>query len=194
MSIKNLEPKLISGVIFTFLFVAGLILGLLIDKLPYFTVKPEVDVSALVAITALFMATIILPFKINSYISNQRNKNSIIVNDIDEILSILNDIKNLYEEVYNESRHIEKRDQRMLFSLFRSANNKIDLLCTQLEKSGLKNSEREVSLPFNKNVQPAFTEKFHEGSSISEQDCIKAVNEIGAIIATLKELRYKIFN
>lgn len=172
----------------------GFFAGILTAKAPI-KIDPEIDVSSLVSLLALFTATIVVPFKINSHISNRRNQKSILTNDIDEILHLIGQMRDLYEGIYNTESEIQVKDQRILLSLIRKINNRIDSLCGQVESSDkLGDLKVEVSLFFNKNIAPTYSEKFLPGNVIEESDCIRAINEAEALISVLKAKRYNIYD
>jgi len=182
-----------SVVIFIFGVIVGIINGVIISKSPL-KINTEIDISSIVALLALFTATVVVPFKINNHLSNRRNRKSILTNDIDELLKLINQMCSLYEEIYSDKSVIAVKHQRILLSLTRKINNRIDSICGQIEQSDkLGDFKIEVSLFFNKNMLPAYTEKFLPGNKITEIDCIKAINETETIIGVLKSKRYDVY-
>ncbi len=172
----------------------GILVGILVARAPI-EINTEIDISSLVSLLALFTATLVVPFIINNYLSNLRNKKAILATDIDEVLKLLGEMRDMYEAIYSIGATIQVKDQRTLLLLTRKVNNRIDLLCEQTESDDkLGDLKIDISLLFNKQVLPAFTEKFLPGQIIEEIDCIRAINEVEDLIVTLKKKRYGIYD
>jgi hypothetical protein len=189
---SNLKPT--DGVVLLLAFIAGLVIGLVLNDIPGLTLKKEVDVGAIVAVVSLFLATVIVPLKINAHVSNVRNKNSIIIRDLNEILDQLNRIKTLHSDVFYANTVIKLREQRAMLALFKDASNRIDSLAKQLcDLPNFKDFKDNISIPFSRDLKPAYTDKFIKTKKIREQDYLTATGEMNKIVTELKECRYKTY-
>jgi len=194
MKNRNLKAQLTNWSVSLVILAVGYILGLLTNNFPFFTFNNEIDASAIVSVIALFVAAVVIPLKINTYTSNRRSQNSIIVAELNNILELMGEIKSFYEEIYFTGSTIRLEDQRKLLFLFKNADNCVDALSEQLRPlAKFHDFDSTISLPFNRRVKPAYTDNFQQGLVIAEPDCLLAMGEMDKVIAQVKKLRYRIY-
>lgn len=189
MNWKN-SPQLISLIVFIFLL--GLFVGFLFH-VPFFTLKSEVDVSALVSIIALFLATFIVPLVVNRYLSNNRTYQSILVHDIDELLNELKIMKDYYAKLSFNNKAINDKDRGFILHTCRSLQNSLDTLEIQLANHKIVTNFASTALIFTREVRPAYSDFLVAGNTISDATALNALNSMTKLVSALKSTRYKLY-
>lgn len=178
--------------LFTFIFLLGLFIGLLFH-VPFFTLKNEVDIGALVSILALFAATFIVPLVVNKYLSNTKTYQAMVVHDIDESLIELSKMKDYYAEISFNNRDIDDKDRGYILHTCRTIQNALDSIEDQLKNHEQVSNFSTTALIFTREVRPAYSDFLVVGSKIDSQTALNALNTMTRLVSALKSTRYKLY-
>jgi hypothetical protein len=174
------------------IFLLGLFIGFLFH-VPYFTLKSEVDVSALVSILALFAATLLVPLVINKHLANAKTHSSMLVNDIDEVVVVLSEMKNYYAEISFNNRRITNKDRGYILHTCTSIQNSLCGICDALKDHDLLLSFPLTVQIFTAEVRPAYTDYLVANGTLDDAKAMNALNAMGKLVTALKSTRYKLY-
>ena len=113
-------------VIFGFI---GLVLGVLVNDMPYLTLNREISVLDIVGIIVGLLVAFI-PFKIEKLIKSQNQIKDLLKNDLNKLLDIANEIESIIERASTQQDNKNQLKNLIMYQL-----NKGELIITHFIKA-----------------------------------------------------------
>lgn len=186
---------LLLALIATVFLVFGFSVAIALQNKINFTANLTMDgmATAFMAALAVLAATIILPLWIQPQLYRQREINKIILQDVNSLLSLIEDLLLDYELKHQSKTPITKKDRQLMLIKHKKINNTARVINMQIKNSSALNSfENDIYNPLTKS-QGDFSENTLPGKRLGDTTYLAAKNSIDPISYKLQGIRYKLF-
>lgn len=132
-------------IIITIIFILisiGVVIGLMIDNMPFITLEREVGLGDVANFLLVIVLAIVIPVFLNTWLDGERHIKNHLIDEIKDCLSELKLIKQKIDTC-NISQKTEEQDRRKILSKISCFEMKIDSTIKQL-KTSFKNSSSKI--------------------------------------------------
>lgn len=124
------------------LIIIGIVIGLMIDSMPFITLEKEFGFGDIANFLLALVLAIVIPVSLNTWLDNERHIKDHLIDEIKDCISELKLIKQKIDDC-NISKKFEEQDRREMLSKISCFEMKISSVRNQL-KSSFKRSSSEI--------------------------------------------------
>ena len=170
-------------------------LGLAINDLPYITFNTELSIGDIIAVLGLLGAFYIIPRIVENAIYSRKSKDSILVDDINELCVKLDQLQKMFKDLYREEELIDEKNRGLILQDITLIGNEIELLDESIknEHPRLKDIES-IKDYYNESTYKSLTEELPVNDELSLTYYKSAIKSTNQLIRKLKSLKYEAFN
>lgn len=134
--------KIIIVAIAFILIIIGIVIGLMIDNMPFITLEKEFGFGDIANFLLALILAIVIPISLNTWLDSERHIKDHLIDEIKDCLSELKLIKQKIDDC-NISQRTEEQDGREILAKINCFEMKIDSAIKQL-KTSFKNSSSKI--------------------------------------------------
>ena len=136
-----MKKTIIITIIFIFICV-GVVIGLMIDNVPFITIEKEIGFGDIANFLLVLVLAVMIPAFLNTWLDSERHIKDHLIDEIKDCLSELKLIKQKIDNC-NISQKTGEQDKREILSKISCFEMKIDSVIKQL-KTSFKNSSSKI--------------------------------------------------
>lgn len=186
------KTKCIALLIIIFLF--GVLLGVIINDVPFITFDTDVDLSSVIAIIGLVATIFIMPFVVEAKKDNIAGIRTMAVSDLDTLCGFLNNLKELYERLFSEDDVLTESDYAKILSTFKHISSLISTLSDEFNRRNLLESfSTNIKGDLYQKAYEKCTDSLIEGKKVDKKEIKEGLVEIDNLFNEIKKYRYMLY-